>query len=511
MRTVVLLSILVFSLGLVSAQNVTTDVPDKAFQNNLPDLEVNSDFSSYERFSTSSTISNDQLELNPNVNINYVLDYPSGDNPDERFRGELILEYQTDSDLEVVLVETDGSGTVENSEIIQTFDSNTGFENETINWRESLLEGTSLDFSSDNVYLGFDYKGLDNSATIESVTNVVVEDTYQETFSNGNRTTSWSPISGQYSDWSLVDNQIVEESGDYYWEFQTNGFYGIQKGLDDITINNLQYWTEEVSVPEGGTMRFGLRSTVANDPTDITYGYEVDGSGEIYVINDGSTTSESISSTSVNNPQKYHMVFGGIGVGERFSASPELSGSQVKWDNAWNGQNWYWRSGNVIPQTHSAVEFDALVFTIRSNSEEVENFYLGNVTYGPTLDETEEGGIGDIGEGETIDDIDQPNEIIDGGLIDSTIRMIANFLGIGLKATRLLLTMLISLTFGLAVGWNEEYGSVELGSVVFGTTFLTLMLIGLTPMIEGLIFSFLIGISGWLLWKKQANKVVVNE
>ena len=109
---------------------------------------------------------------------------------------------------------------------------------------------------------------------------------------------------------------------------------------------------------------------------------------------------------------------------------------------------------------------------------------------------------------ERVDGVEDRREYVDGGLIDDSILTIANTLGTGLDATRMFLGFILSLIVGLMIGFSNNFGSPELASVGFGTTFMVLMFIGLVPMLHGVIFLMLLLVAGYAIFTNKPTKVV---
>lgn len=104
---------------------------------------------------------------------------------------------------------------------------------------------------------------------------------------------------------------------------------------------------------------------------------------------------------------------------------------------------------------------------------------------------------------EEVPGVEDPDRIIDGGAIDNGIKSISNYLGIGVDLTRMSLGFFISLMVGLGIGWSEEYGSTGFAMMGFLGTFATLIFIGLTPIIEGVVLFSLISIASWVIYKND--------
>lgn len=100
-----------------------------------------------------------------------------------------------------------------------------------------------------------------------------------------------------------------------------------------------------------------------------------------------------------------------------------------------------------------------------------------------------------------IGDLEDTDDVQDGKFLDNTINSVANMLGIGTGFTRFLIGFFTSLGVGLAVGWSDEYGSTGFASLAFGLTFISLMVVGLVPVLYGITFTLIMIMAGWLAFK----------
>jgi hypothetical protein len=104
-------------------------------------------------------------------------------------------------------------------------------------------------------------------------------------------------------------------------------------------------------------------------------------------------------------------------------------------------------------------------------------------------------------------DVSGTDRIVDGGIIDQTLTTISDSLGIGIKNTRMFSAFFLSLAVGLAIGWTESYGSTGIAYIGFLLTFVSMILIGLAPALEGLLFTVLLIMSGWLYARSTSGVV----
>jgi hypothetical protein len=104
---------------------------------------------------------------------------------------------------------------------------------------------------------------------------------------------------------------------------------------------------------------------------------------------------------------------------------------------------------------------------------------------------------------EGIQGVEDEDEIIDGGMIDDAIQKTADYLGAGINLTRMAMSFFLSLAVGLAIGWKEQYSSSGLAYIGFLLTFATTILIGLAPVIEGVIFLSLLIAGSWVVYSND--------
>jgi hypothetical protein len=540
MRSLLIATLLIGLVGGVSAQeNVTaedfqTPKPDVGFRMNPVDgLFDYSDFQEYEQTEISDSIYSDNGDYitMTATQTGYVADWgfgPTGN--DEWTRGKIKLGYDTtgmDGDLNVNLVSNGFSSILESHNLETITAKEVGTV--TIQWdEEDLIQDSNFDVTNAlsgggyrvGIQLKMDTQG--DEVDIYEMDFIESQSTYTETFYNGTLSTPWNnpettQINGERI--SQLDSEIVGSEGDYRWSVTTDSIYVAEYDLDNVNPQKLQYYMINASVPEGAELYYGLREEGKN-------------TGRLYNLSEGLKISNSANGNSRVQPfwdneildtantgidtsmNAYHFQVGGLVSGERtFSSSNYDNSGQLPWTNFQkNGRPWYWRAGDIsfnLPNPQNN-EYDQVVIIMDSVDSGSHTFEISEMTYGPTVSELNPGSTIDIGPGEEVDPIEDRNEIVDGGIVDQGITTIANYLGIGLNATRFLLGILISLGVGLAAGWSEEYGSTTLGAVTFGFTFISLMLVGLIPMIYGLIFVLVAGGVGWLSWKNQSQKVVMN-
>jgi hypothetical protein len=99
--------------------------------------------------------------------------------------------------------------------------------------------------------------------------------------------------------------------------------------------------------------------------------------------------------------------------------------------------------------------------------------------------------------------VEEEDEIIDGGMIDDAIQKTADYLGAGINLTRMGMSFFLSLAVGLAIGWKEQYSSSGLAYLGFLLTFATTILIGLAPVIEGVIFFSILIAGSWVVYSND--------
>jgi hypothetical protein len=65
------------------------------------------------------------------------------------------------------------------------------------------------------------------------------------------------------------------------------------------------------------------------------------------------------------------------------------------------------------------------------------------------------------------------------------------------------MSFFLSLAVGLAIGWKEQYSSSGLAYLGFLLTFATTILIGLAPVIEGVIFFSILIAGSWVVYSND--------
>lgn len=193
-----------------------------------------------------------------------------------------------------------------------------------------------------------------------------------------------------------------------------------------------------------------------------------------------------------------------------------------------NRQNFSYYDSNdtwIDETTGSQVLYDTILDPVKNiSSDQWDNFEIqmdsdnaGTLAYPPEeqeytahlVVEQDNGNVEflelhfDVEKVEGVDGVETPENIVDGGAIDQAILTTSDFLGIGLNLTRMSMSFFLSLAVGLAIGWKEEYSSGSFAYLGFLGTFATLILIGLAPVIEGVVLFTLIVIASWVIYKND--------
>lgn len=188
-----------------------------------------------------------------------------------------------------------------------------------------------------------------------------------------------------------------------------------------------------------------------------------------------------------------------------------------------------WNEVNIIYYNPDLIGDEDGIFTVRVQGNHI-NSYQGYEDFDPdetrfelsTTDGEETRMQIDAVTYDTVQDIDDPvdapieeglqdrDEIVSDGLIDDVVRAIANFMGMGVSATQLLLGTLISVIVGLALGFNSSIRSTEMALTGFAGTFLTLTFIGLIPLRYLVALSLVMFPLGYHFWKSSKAGTVVN-
>lgn len=553
MRSLLIATLLIGLAGGVSAQenvtaeDFTTDKPDVGFRMNPVDGLFNGqNFTTYEADESSGFTDNgDYITVDASTNgYVSVFEFPNGNDNDEWMRGkvEITHEFSNVDDFRYNLVQvTDPDDALENirqTHNLETISGSTnGQETITLKWdEEDLIQDSGFDVTNTKnpEHIGIQIWPTTGgqSVDIHRMDFIKSQETYTETFYNGTLSTGWNtPETTQVNGETIqsLENNIVGSEGDYRWEVTTDSIYVAEYDIPSLTPSELQYYKINASVPKGGTLYYGLGSYEGrneNVPYELSEGIQIingnNSDSEVNPFFAQTIYDDNLDEGLNSDIRPYHFQIGGLVSGNRtFSSSRYNNTGQMPWSGNFesNSRPWYWRSDSSLYSTDlpfplnkfdSDEEYNKVIIVMDSVSEGSHTFEISEMTYGPTATDLDPGGTVDIGEGEDVDPIDDRNEIVDGGIIDQGITAIANYTGLGLTATRFLLGILISLGVGLAVGWSEEYGSTTLGAMAFGFTFISLMLVGLVPMVYGLIFTLVAGGTGWLSWKNQTDKVVVN-
>lgn len=506
----ILLSLFILAGGVASAQDSMEDFTTP--EPNIP-YQV-------------SNLSQSDLDLSnePGTDSTWATVHGFGTGTDEELlRGTLELEVsdaEQDLDVYYTYFESDSYENVESREKLETINNG---EHE-IFWDES---DWSEDFIYSSEYPGIQIETSDGSEYNAFLDYYKLQDTtttYQETFHNGTLSSEWTQPGP--SEVSIDGSGSVVSVGEeeYAMEIETEDEYVLEYDLDEpISAYEFQYWMSNIAVEDNTVATYGLGSEDIKD-SDV---YGVDQGGQIRSNTEGDTygslvingqeSRQDSHDLSGDNGEVAIQTGGGIG-----TSSIQLSDDSVSYvHDDLNGWSWNlfstWNAEiptgdgtETMPTYISDVEYDQVTIHVEKNGDEGESAVarFDNITYDQVASDTDPDEVIDIGEGEPIDDIEDRNEIIDGGVIDDSIRLISDSLGVGLTTTRIILSLILSLGVGLAIGWSEEYGSTELGVSAFGLTFVTTILIGLMPILYGIMLLLVIGPAGWKIYKNKQTKVV---
>ena len=451
-------------------------------------------------------------------------------------RNSMTFETITDEDYTVdikfVNFETDSFENVISEEILQE-DVQTN-QLHTVEWDER-------EWSEDFVFDGYPAIAVDADDTVmEEFTfsdTATKEETvtYTETLFEGTLSSEWdNPPIGSLPEDFTGQNFIADggTEGDYSLGIETDGTYILEYEFDEpVSGDELKYWKADISVEDNTEATYGFISSDVEQNEDHNIPYEVvqgltrrysNNEEKVRVISDGNYGFPPIE-TDESDWNTQRIVTGGgpgtvsLQAGNDFQTTltwDDHTGYQWTHFSTWNAEistdtAILFGDTTTMPNSLESVEYEKVAIVVEQIDDDGETAtaYFDDFTYDSVASDLDPGDTFEPGEGDPVDNIDDRDEIVDGGIVDTVVNWISDSLGVGLTTTRILLSIFLSLGVGIAVGWSDEYGSQELATASFFLTFVSLIFVGLMPMIEGIVFLLVLLPGAWIAYKNKQPKV----